>query len=67
MKLQQAPAAPGVGTPHRRPPPAGFSSTFRPDVGQVFRSPEEINIPLQQRRPQYAPSRYQVRDDSDEE
>lgn len=36
------------------------STTFRPQsqLGQVFRSPEEINISLQQRRPQYTTAKY---------
>lgn len=34
-----------------RPAPHSFSQ-FRVPVNQVFRSPEEVNIPLQQRRPQ---------------
>ncbi|XP_060529772.1 uncharacterized protein LOC132704078 [Cylas formicarius] len=35
------------------------STTFRPQtpLGQVFRSPEEINISLQQRRPQFSTSK----------
>ncbi|ENN70264.1 uncharacterized protein LOC109545642 [Dendroctonus ponderosae] len=39
---------------------AAPSTTFRPQgqVGQVFRSPEEINISLQQRRPQYSTAKY---------
>ncbi|GJQ79133.1 hypothetical protein Trydic_g5386 [Trypoxylus dichotomus] len=41
--------------------PTTFSPTIRPEttVGQVFRSPEEVNISLQQRRPQYVNQRYQ--------
>ncbi|XP_043526782.1 uncharacterized protein LOC122537585 isoform X1 [Frieseomelitta varia] len=34
-----------------RPQPTGFPQ-FRLPVNQVFRSPEEVNIPLQHRRPQ---------------
>ncbi|KAF7279984.1 hypothetical protein GWI33_006500 [Rhynchophorus ferrugineus] len=36
------------------------SSTFKPQaaLGQVFRSPEEINISLQQRRPQFNTPKY---------
>ncbi|CAH0551126.1 unnamed protein product [Brassicogethes aeneus] len=36
------------------------SSIYRPQtsIGQVFRSPEEINISLQQRRPQYSTTKY---------
>ncbi|CAG9760255.1 unnamed protein product [Ceutorhynchus assimilis] len=36
------------------------STTFRPQsqLSQVFRSPEEINISLQQRRPQYTTAKY---------
>ncbi|XP_022911739.2 uncharacterized protein [Onthophagus taurus] len=36
--------------------------TLRPEttIGQVYRNPEEINISLQQRRPQYVTQRYNV-------
>ncbi|XP_030757076.1 uncharacterized protein LOC115882949 [Sitophilus oryzae] len=38
------------------------STTFRPQstLSQVFRSPEEINISLQQRRPQYSIPKYET-------
>lgn len=44
-----------------RRPAQQFAPTIRPEttIGQVFRSPEEVNISLQQRRPQYATQRYQ--------
>ncbi|XP_023312375.1 uncharacterized protein LOC111692554, partial [Anoplophora glabripennis] len=46
--------------------PQRLSSTLKPQgsTGQVFRSPEEINISLQQRRPfQYPTSKYDDDDD----
>lgn len=58
--LQQE-AAPQPQVILRRPvTQAQFSPTFRPEttIGQVFRSPEEVNISLQQRRPQYVAQRY---------
>ncbi|KAJ8683130.1 hypothetical protein QAD02_018922 [Eretmocerus hayati] len=40
-----------------RPQPSSPSPpTYRIAINQVFRSPEEVNIPLQQRRPQPTPS-----------
>ncbi|XP_011497703.1 PREDICTED: uncharacterized protein LOC105362070 isoform X2 [Ceratosolen solmsi marchali] len=35
-----------------RPQPSPSTTQYRIPVNQVFRSPEEVNIPLQQRRPQ---------------
>ncbi|KAK5647498.1 hypothetical protein RI129_002390 [Pyrocoelia pectoralis] len=45
---------------HRRPVSTQFVPTFRPETSlqQVFRSPEEVNISLQQRRPPYIAQRY---------
>ncbi|XP_018318663.1 uncharacterized protein LOC108732390 isoform X5 [Agrilus planipennis] len=40
-----------------------FQATIRPEtnIGQVYRSPEDINIPLEHRRPpQYFPQRYLI-------
>jgi len=62
VALQQAPAPhqQRVVSAQRRPVPTQFSPTFRPEttLGQVFRSPEEVNISLQQRRPAYVTQRY---------
>ncbi|XP_023245402.1 uncharacterized protein LOC111642907 [Copidosoma floridanum] len=38
-----------------RPQPSASTPQYRLPVNQVFRSPEEVNIPLQQRRPQIQP------------
>ncbi|KAF5307203.1 hypothetical protein FQR65_LT00719 [Abscondita terminalis] len=45
---------------HKRPYPSQFSPTYRPEttIQQVFRSPEEVNISLQQRRPPFVAQRY---------
>ncbi|XP_003400838.2 uncharacterized protein LOC126923496 [Bombus affinis] len=55
--------------PSARPQPTGLPQ-FRLPVNQVFRSPEEVNIPLQHRRPQpqHQPVRRfpQVRPDDEE-
>ena len=40
---------PSAARPHQQP--QGLPQ-YRLPVNQVFRSPEEVNIPLQQRRPQ---------------
>ncbi|KAB0804320.1 hypothetical protein PPYR_01290 [Photinus pyralis] len=46
-------------TVHRRPVPTQFAPTYRPEsLPQVFRSPEEVNISLQQRRPPFVAQRY---------
>lgn len=55
--------------PSARPQPTSLPQ-FRLPVNQVFRSPEEVNIPLQHRRPQpqHQPVRRfpQVRPDDEE-
>lgn len=54
--------------PSARPQPTGLPQ-FRLPLNQVFRSPEEVNIPLQHRRPQpHQPVRRfpQVRPDDEE-
>lgn len=49
MRVQQQEAPEQVHRPTFRP---------EPNLSQVFRSPNEVNIPLQQRRPQYLTQRF---------